>query len=476
MIRAVPAQDLRAYMDAVHWLESFIRPITGTAPQKTPESWRDDGPLRLARMQRLLDALGQPERAFRALHVTGTSGKGSVCTYLGAVLRTAGFRTGVHATPYLQTTVEKLELDGRFVQPGEFAELVTEFRALLARDAGLAAEMPYPALSVALTYLYFARQRVDMAVVEVSTGGRYDWTNTLQPIVSVVTTVGPDHLTALGPSLADVAFHKAGVIKAGVPAVTGVSGPELAVIEREAELQRSPLARLGHEFAFAVRSVSARGTVFDYRDNRMGGRQHDALETGMLGRYQAFNAALSVAALDAAAETRAAVSDEALRAGLRAARLPGRMELIQYNPDVVLDGAHNPQKAAALAASLAEIFPDRRLVLVLGALTTKDAAGIIAPFAGQTRQLIVTVPHVLGKTGADPERIVALARGLGFPARSEAAPTAAIRLALSEARGDDLVCVTGSLYLVGEVRRLWVPDEAILASGTSTPGGQPARR
>lgn len=465
----LPEAERRAYDAAVRWLEQFIRPITGTAPQKTPASWQVEGPQRLARMERLLAAIGHPERAFRALHVTGTSGKGSVCTFLGAILRAAGYRAGVHATPYLQVTVEKLQIDGRYASAGAVAALVEEFKALLQSDAGATLDLPYPALSVALTYLYFAREHADPAVIEVSTGGRYDWTNTLHPLVSVVTTVGPDHLTALGPTLQDVAFHKAGVIKPGVPAVTGVLGPELAVIEREAACQGSALARLGHEFAVSVQRCTERGTTFDFETLRPPLRRRAGLETSLLGRHQAFNAALGIAALDAAAGTLGPIPDAVLREGLRAAHIPGRMELIQRRPDVLLDGAHNPQKAAALAASLAEIFPDRRLVLVVGALTTKDAAGILTPFLGQTRELIVTVPHVLGKTGADPERFAAQARALGLQATSEPDPAAAIRLAMQRATPDDLVCVTGSLYLVGEVRRLWVPDETVLATGSSLP-------
>jgi dihydrofolate synthase/folylpolyglutamate synthase len=472
----IPESERRAYDEAVRWLEQFIRPITGTAPQKTPASWQTEGPQRLARMERLLAAVGHPERGFRALHVTGTSGKGSVCTFLGAILRAAGYRVGVHATPYLQVTVEKLQIDGRYASAGAFAAVVDEFRRLLQTDADAALDMPYPALSVALTYLYFAREHADPAVIEVSTGGRYDWTNTLQPLLSVVTTVGPDHLTALGPTLADVAFHKAGVIKPGVPAVTGVLGPELAVVEREAECKGSPLVRLDHEFSYEVRRCTDRGTMFDYQTLRPSLPRRSGLETGLLGRHQAFNAALSIAALDAAAGALGPLPDDALREGLRAAHIPGRMELIQRRPDVLLDGAHNPQKAAALAASLTEIFPDRRLVLVVGALTTKDATGILAPFVRQTRELIVTVPHVLGKTGADPERFAAQARALGVAALSEPDPAAAIRLALARAGDRDLVCVTGSLYLVGEVRRLWVPDELVLASGSSLPRAPAAAR
>ncbi|HZQ36960.1 MAG TPA: hypothetical protein VFD32_13600, partial [Dehalococcoidia bacterium] len=141
---AIPESDRRAYDDAVRWLEQFIRPITGTAPQKTPATWRTEGPQRLARMDRLLAAIGHPERAFRSLHVTGTSGKGSVCTFLGAILRVAGFRVGVHATPYLQATVEKLQLDGRYASAGAFAAVVETFKRLLTLDKGVEREMPYP--------------------------------------------------------------------------------------------------------------------------------------------------------------------------------------------------------------------------------------------------------------------------------------------------------------------------------------------
>jgi dihydrofolate synthase/folylpolyglutamate synthase len=452
-----------AYAAAVAWVESFIRPITGTAPPKTPADWLHDGPRRLQRIETLLAALGHPERRYLTLHVTGTSGKGSVCTYLGAVLRHAGYRTGVHTTPYLQVPMEKLQIDGRYAAPDEFVRLVRDFRARLPEGDAATEDLPYPALSVVLTHEYFARQRVDAAVVEVSTGGRYDWTNTIRPQVAVVTTVGPDHLNTLGPSLADVAWHKAGIIKPGAPSVTGVRPPERAVIEHEADQQGSPLRRLGVEFELDVRRCSESGTVFDYRT---ADRALTGLETGMLGRHQAFNAALAVAALEAFGAANGPISEAALREGLRSARLPGRMELIQRRPDVLLDGAHNPEKAAALAASLAEIFPSRRLVLVVGALSTKDVGAILAPFAAQTRQAIITMPHVLGKPGLDPERVAAAASDLGLPVRVEPSPADAIQAAM-EAAGDDLICVTGSLYLVGEVRRLWVPDERVLRTGMS---------
>lgn len=464
---SISVEERRAYVDAVQWVEAFIRPITGTAPPKTPAIWTSEGPARLARIERLLALLGDPQQRFTALHVTGTSGKGSVCTFLGAVLRAAGYRVGVHTTPYLQEPVEKLQIDGRYAGPRAFAALVQAFRAAVAPAPAALDALPYPALWVALTYLFFVQERVDLAVIEASAGGRYDWTNTLQPAVSVITTVGPDHLATLGPALADIAYHKAGVIKAGVPAVTGVEPPERRVLEHEAAHRGSPLARLGDEFRLDVRECTERGTVFDYVS---AARTYKRLETAMLGRYQAFNAALAVAALVAFDDGLGRVDEAALREGLRLARLPGRMELIQRDPDVLLDGAHNPQKAAALAASLAEIFPGRPLVLVAGALTTKDASAILAPFAGRTRLAIVTAPHVLGKTAADPALMASTAAALGVEARAEPEPAAALRLALALARRGDLICVTGSLYLVGEVRRLWIADEAVLATGLSVPG------
>ncbi len=459
----------RSYEDAVAWIESFIRPITGTAPQKTQQAWQSDGPGRLARMEALLEAVGHPERAYSTLHVTGTSGKGSVCTYIGSMLRTLGHKVGVHATPYLQTPLEKLQVDGRYASPADLVDLVDAFTAVLPRGRDQVDGLPYPALWVALTYLYFARRQVEFAVIEASTGGRYDWTNTIVPAVSVITTVGPDHLSTLGPTLADVAFHKAGIIKPGGSAVTGVRPPELRIIEEEAARQGSRLFRLGVDFDLAVRRCTETGTVFDFVDHAHGWAL-SGLETGMVGRYQAFNAALALAAIRAWSEDRGSAPDEsAVREGLRLARLPGRMEFIQRDPDVMLDGAHNPEKAAALAESLAEIFPERRLILVFGALSTKDAAGVLAPFQGQARHAIVTVPHVLGKPGLDPERLAQAAAGLSIPVSVENDPIVAMRTAMSMADATDLICVTGSLYLVGEVRRLWVSDETVTTTGYSSP-------
>ena len=474
MPSASGGEDLRAFERESSWLEGFIRPISGAAPQKTLAGWAEDGPQRLARMRDLLRVLQEPQDRFQTLHVVGTSGKGSVCTFLGAALRAAGLRTGVHTTPYLQTPVEKLQVDGRYSSPREFVALVEHFRALLgAGEVGVAPAafegLAYPAIWVALTYLYFAMQRVDVAVIEASTGGRWDWTNTLRPEVAIVTTVGPDHLTTLGPTLADIAVHKAGAVKPGVPAVTGVALPERLTVEREAATQRAPLYRLGVEFAVSNVRCSVEGTRFDYIDHLDPVGNLLDVQMAMLGRHQATNAALAIAALRQYAVRNGQPDEAAIRAGLGLARIPGRMELMQHDPDVLLDGAHNPEKAAALAASLAELFPDRRLIVVLGALSTKDATGILAPLAGQARLAIVTAPHVLGKPSADPARIARDAAALGIPTIDGGAPATALDLALEHARPDDVVVVTGSLYLVGEVRRQWVTDETVLTTGLSRP-------
>jgi dihydrofolate synthase / folylpolyglutamate synthase len=475
VLRAAPTTaDLRAFAGESAWLEAFIRPISGLAPQKTVAGWERDGPERLARMRTLLRLLGDPQEQFLTLHVAGTSGKGSVCTYLGAVLRAAGLRTGVHTTPYLQTPVEKLQVDGLYASPVEFVALVERFRALLGLQETAAAPpvfegLAYPALWVALTYLYFAMQEVRVGVIEASAGARWDWTNTLRPEVAVVTTVGPDHLNTLGPTLNEVAYHKAGAIRPGVPAISGVAPPERATIEREAQQQGARLRRLGVEFDLRLRSSTADGTLFDYIDNEQPRNSIVGLETTLLGRHQAGNAALAVAALQLFAEQHGSPNEAAIRAGLREARIPGRMELMQRRPDVLLDGAHNPEKAAALAASLAEIYLERRLIIVLGALSSKDATGILQPLARQARLAIVTAPHVLGKPAADPARMAAESAALGISTLAGGEPLAALDLALNHAQPDDIVLVTGSLYLVGEIRRRWVPDDSVLATGLSRP-------
>jgi dihydrofolate synthase / folylpolyglutamate synthase len=441
--------DQARYRAAISWLEAFIR---------------EPG---LERMRYLLRRLENPQDAYPTVHVGGTSGKGSTTTLIGETLRRSGFRVGIHTTPYLQTPLEKILVDDRYLAPGVWADLVDELKPhadVMARDSRFG-PLNYGELSVALTYLAFARARVDWGVIEVGMGGRLDFTNVITPRVAVITTVSYDHLKSLGPTLADIASHKAGIIKPGRPAVIGVTTPEaLGVIEDEARRAGASLIRLGQELRFQVGVVSRHGTTFDcqtpwndYRD----------LRVGLLGEHQAHNAALAVGALDSLRAEGVRVTEEDIRLGLANARFPGRLELVQEEPSVILDGAHNPEKAIALGRALDHLFPDQRRLLVLGVLESKDVQAMIESLALSADDVIATEASVTGKVAVPAGYLANRVRQAGKSAEAIANPIEAIDIALSRARPGDLVIVTGSLYLVGKVRERWAPTAQVVATGQS---------
>lgn len=525
-VRAV-TPDLSSFRAAVAFTETLIGPTHASGIRARAEQIAL-GEQRLARTRRLLELLGNPERAYPIVHVGGTSGKGSTATLLGGMLRAAGYRTGVHTSPYLQSPVEKIEVDGAFISPDAFVALVDACRPAIERMAGEALGAPtYTELWAALPLLHFAREGVDVAVVEVSAGGRFDATNVVSPVVSVITTVGYDHMQSLGGHITDIAWHKAGIIKPGVPAVTGVHQPEaLAVIEDEAARQGAPLRAIAEGRDYVVDEVSLSGTTFHLLDDvlepldeyerrvlrlrfglgtgrtrtlgevaeRFGlthervrqietralrklresssgsppqsqrQRQGDAYRVRLLGRHQASNAALALAALDASGMR---VPFEARRAGLAWARIAGRLESIQEpagtRPRVLLDGAHNGEKAAVLAAALGDLFPETRIFMVLGVIQGKALHHVVEPLAPLAARVIATECGIPGKPATPAAEIASVIERLGVPVTVERVPEAAIERTLDLAGPRDLVCVTGSLYLVGRARERWIPESRMLS-------------
>lgn len=462
---------LARYRDAVARTDALIDP--SPARGKTLAEVRARAEMRMARLRSFLAYLGNPHARYPIVHVGGTSGKGSTSTAIAAILTAAGYRTGLHTSPFLQVATEKLAIGSRLIAGGAFADLVDKTLAAAAQwDGAPEGRLTYGEIWFALLATYFARERVDVAVVEVGAGGRFDLTNVVHPAVSVVTSVGIDHTETLGATIPEIAWHKAGIIKAGAPAVTAVTDPTaLAPILDEARTVGAPLIRPlpGLDFqpiAFADGTAGIR---------LASGRE---FHLGMSGRFQATNAALAIEAIRALAPSGLAVPDDAIATGLGNARLPGRFETVQRAPRVVLDGAHNRQKIDALMDDLPALLPlplGGRLIVVLGVLEAKDHAGIIERVAAQTDELVLTRPRVLAKAGASPETLAEDARRAGFagPILVEDEPVAAVETALSRAdaaRGD-AVLVTGSLYLVGNVRGRWYPEEEVILQQTPWPVG-----
>ncbi len=474
------ASALARYRSAVARTDALIE-RSNTPEGKTPAEIRARAELRLRRVRRFLAWLDDPQDAYPIVHVGGTSGKGSTSAAIAAILSAGGYKVGLHTSPYLQVATEKLQVDGRLIAPDVFALLVDE--VLEAHDAWRRAnpgddQLTYGEVWVALLTTYFRRERVDLAVIEVGAGGRFDLTNVVQPVAAVVTSVGLDHTVTLGETIPEIAWHKAGIVKAGAAAVTAVADPmAYAIIAAEAERAGASLVRVIPGETFEVVETSPEGTIWrELRVNASGGRIVEAPLPAPPGRFQATNAATAVATVRELAARGFPVTEGAIRAGLAAARLPGRFERMPDVVPVVLDGAHNPEKVGALAADLPSLVgrgETRHLIVVLGALESKRHDEMVRSLEPHAAELVTTSPHVLAKPSAVAADLGATARTIGFRGRLtvEPDPTTALERALERARATGgTVLVTGSLYLIGNVRGRWYPDEAIVLERTSWPG------
>lgn len=400
----------------------------------------------LERTARLLEALGRPQDRLKIVHIAGTKGKGSVAATVAAIL-SVRYPTGLFTSPHLHTFRERIQVDGGLIAPAAFDRLVGEIRPLVARldrEAETLGRLTTFELGTALAILHFARAGVEWAVLEVGLGGRLDATNVVSPEVAVITSISYDHTEILGRTLAAIAGEKAGIIKPGVPVVCAPQEDEArAVIEARAEAVRAPLFLAGRDWSWNGTRVdlTVRGPFETYR----------GLQVSLLGPHQVENAAVAVAVVDLLrAQKRIDLAANDIRVGLRQVRWPGRVEVIRKNPTVIVDGAHNGESAEYLARTLREEFSFNRLFLVLGTSADKDIPAIVralvplADFAGVTRS---NHPRA-----AAPERLAEEFWRAGRPARTFPDVGTALDEFLGEAGPDDLICVTGSLYLVAEAR------------------------
>ena len=422
--------------------------------------------LGLANSRSLLERLGDPHLDFPSFHIAGTNGKGSTAAFLAFVLQAAGYRVGLYTSPHLLDFSERIRVNGVPITEAQVVELAAQVRKAsrgVVTPEGDAASPTFFEVTTAMAFTYFAAEGIDVAVVEAGMGGRLDSTNVVTPLASVITNIDLEHTEFLGTTVEHIAAEKAGIIKPGVPVVTGAVQPAaITVIEKAAAQNGSPLYRLPKDFG-PERTADGSGQRFDYRGIRT---THAGLAIRMLGKHQVMNACLAVAALECAAgRGRITVPEQALRKGLEQTVWEGRMERIAVRPDIVLDGAHNPASAIVLADALSDLKHNyRKLVLVLGILQDKDMAGIIRPLAPIADRVIVTQPRYARAAAVDT---LAAAVRHAHPLVHEAASVEdAVSIARRDAEADDLIVITGSLFTVGDAR-------AVLAEG---PAAGPLRR
>ena len=422
--------------------------------------------LKLQRMKDLLARLENPQQGLPILHVAGTKGKGSTAAMAAAVLTAAGYRTGLFTSPHLDSVHERIALNGQPCTPAELVQLVDRVRPAVAEiDEQAAREHPsdggptFFEITTAMALLHFAACRAHAAVLEVGLGGRLDSTNVCRPLVAAIASISFDHTQQLGNTLEAIAREKAGIIKPGVPVVSGVIEPgPRDVIRRTCRRRRSPLVELGVDFDFHydpprnLDSADGLGRLDFHCGVGQGERRYANVPLRLLGHHQAANAAVALAAIGRLQDAGWTIPEHAVRAGLGGVVWPVRVELVSRRPAVVIDAAHNVASVEALVRVLQECFSPRRRLLLFATTRQKDLRGMLSSLLPHFHHAILT--QYLNNPRALPvEELEAVARdltGQSYPAYQD--PIRAWKAIRALAAPEDLICVTGSFYIAAQIR------------------------
>jgi dihydrofolate synthase/folylpolyglutamate synthase len=405
---------------------------------------------KLERMSRALELIGNPHLRLQVVHIAGTKGKGSVAAMLDSCLRAAGYRCGLYTKPHLVNLSERTRIDGAEMPGAQMLDYIERLRAIYDR-AGMA--LTFFEFTVALTFLYFAEAGVDVAVIETGLGGRLDSTNVVQPVLSVITPIGFDHMEYLGYTIPLIAAEKGGIIKPGVPVVIGARDPEARNTLTSIAAGRGSAAMLiDRDFGYV--SASAPAHRLDYQGLGLVLRE---VELGLAGPFQQENAAIALATLETLRGMGWRVDEAAMRAGLREVKWPGRFDIVRHHPLVVLDCAHNLLSIEALLETVRqEIGPAARPRLIFGCLADKEWAKMAQLLGPRVRD--VTLTRVKPKRPLEPERLTEHFAA-HVPTRVVREPADAMATVLSESTPDDFILVTGSVYLIGEIYAYFLATE-----------------
>ena len=403
--------------------------------------------MKLDRMHAVLELLGNPHERLQSVHVGGTNGKGSVCAMVESVLRTAGYRVGLYTSPGLLDYRERIMIDRRMIPEAEIVRHVERLKPCVEQmDTEELGEITYFEAITALGMDYFAAQQVDYAVLEVGMGGRLDATNVVNALVTGLTSIGVDHTSSLGHTIHEIAGEKAAIIKAN-GAVASAPQPEeaMSVIRSQCEAQQARLIELGKDLSFERIDFSPEGQRIRV-DGAFG--THEDLQIQLIGAHQVINAATAFGGVGLLRERGVDVSDDALLKGFASATWPGRLQLLSDRPKILMDGGHNIDGARTLIKTIRETFSYDRLIFVFGMMSDKDIIGVWRELERLADMVFLTksdnpraadpatTAYRIGETNADV-------------VTTESIPEA-VDKALAAAGPDDLICVTGSLYLVGE--------------------------
>jgi dihydrofolate synthase/folylpolyglutamate synthase len=408
----------------------------------------------LSRMEKLLAGVGKPHENLKTIHVAGTKGKGSTAAMLNAMLRGNGWRVGLYTSPHLQDLTERVQVDNRQIAKSEFTELINTVHPVVERMRKTTPPTFFEILTT-IGFLHFVRREVDIAVVEVGLGGRLDSTNVVSPEVACITSISYDHMKQLGDTLPKIAAEKAGIIKPGVPVVTAPQAPEaFEVIRRTAEARGAPLFALGKNVEYHFRSEKLRHEPTSNRVTVKFPQGHfKHIPVPLLGEHQGMNCGVALTAMGLLKERGWDVDFERSLAGLENTDWPGRMELVAGEPPFLLDGAHNAASMAALMKGISQNLAYDSMVVIFGCQRDKDIDGMLDQLKFGADKVIFT--RTSNPRAADPRELAArLSEKFGKEAQVAPDLDTALRSARAAAGREDLVTVTGSLYLVGDARRI----------------------
>lgn len=413
---------------------------------------REVVPPNLNRFRTLLRHLGSPHRALPFVHVAGTKGKGSTSAMIASTLAHAGYRTGLYTSPHLHTFRERIQVNGEMIAEEEVAELVDWIRPTLAHTPGTTFEA-----ITAIAFEHFRRRGVQVAVLEVGLGGRFDATNVVHPLVAVITSIGRDHMNVLGNTLAQIAGEKAGIIKRGVPVVfTPQEASAAAVLAERARQRRARQVWVGKDWRWQPENHSAQGQHFTLYGPRRGCPWTSPLRglfIPLIGRHQLDNAAAAVAAVAQVQAQGFPVSEEALRRGLAQVRWPARLEVLQSSPWLIVDSAHTVESVEAALATVQEVMGRPPDVVLFGASADKDVAGMLRQIPPATRLIFARAEHERAMDVAELQRI---AQTLGRNAAAIPSPRQALAHALAGVGDGGIVLALGSIFLAAAVREAWL--------------------
>jgi dihydrofolate synthase/folylpolyglutamate synthase len=414
----------------------------------------------LDRMRHLLKRLGNPQDHFKSVHVAGTKGKGSTCAMIASMLQANGYKVGVYTSPHLCDIRERICVDGRMIPHADFARLIRLVEPIVMRSK------PMPTffdVITAVAFKYFAEQKVNIAVVETGLGGRLDSTNVIKPEVTAITSISKDHMAQLGHTLPKIAEEKAGIFKTGVPAVTITQHPDVeAVLQRVAHKAGAPFDVTGKSIEFSYRFEATRMLG---PHNRIclttPTSRFEHLAVPLMGEHQAINCGLALAVIDKLKSRGFAINDQKAMEGLTKTTMPGRMEIIAYNPRVLVDGAHNASSLDALMKAIGQHVPYDSMVVIFGCCQDKDIPGMLERITAGADKVIFT--KVDSVRTADPEELAARYVEL-YGKMAQVAHTLEDALAIANraVTREDLICITGSFYLVGEAKKYFANRAATM--------------